>query len=503
LAACSSTTSGDAADSGTHEGDASASAGGAAARDGAATTTGGTSASGGTDGPGGASASGGTDGSGGGTGSTGNLDAAIDARVVTAPLSLGAVLMFDSSCPAGYAELTDLRDRYVRGHDGDTDRAETGGYASHTHDLGAHDHVALEAGSEHVHPVTLGNPTPTLGNDVTGSLANLSSPTHRHTGTASDLGGGPHTHTIPSSQPQTTEPADNLPSYREFVFCRLELPEANVPRNAMVLSGATCQAGFDEVLDARNRLLRGHDGDDRYGEAGGSDQHTHGFPHDHGGITDLGGRHNHGGSTTNSPDFVTGQRHADEQNSSAPSHKHTISLAFDEHQHAFSGASALGAADSFPNYHEVTVCQATEQSPVASGTLVLYDDVACPEGFSEKADFRDRFLRGNDGDDTYGERSGSDMHDHDTAHNQGGLTETVSHNHNGTATVGGADSTIITARCCRGSEGPRSAATGGHTHGAAVGAAEAHAHAMSDGTPSITMSSNVPTYRELIVCEKD
>jgi hypothetical protein len=80
----------------------------------------------------------------------------------------------------------------------------------------------------------------------------------------------------------------------------------------------------------------------------------------------------------------------------------------------------------------------------------------------------------------------------------------VSHNHNGIATVGAADSTIITARCCRGSEGPGSAATGGHPHGGAGGAADAHAHEMSRRhAVDHDVPQRMPTYRELIVCGKD
>jgi hypothetical protein len=50
---------------------------------------------------------------------------------------LGAVVLFDATCPAGWTELVDMRNRYLRGHDGDTDRAEVGGHASQAHDIGA------------------------------------------------------------------------------------------------------------------------------------------------------------------------------------------------------------------------------------------------------------------------------------------------------------------------------------------------------------------------------
>ena len=56
------------------------------------------------------------------------------------------------------------------------------------------------------------------------------------------------------------------------------------------------------------------------------------------------------------------------------------------------------------------------------------------------------------------------------------LLSMASHDHGGTGTVGAADSTAITAKCCRGSDGPHAAAAGGHVHAvASVGAADAHA----------------------------
>jgi hypothetical protein len=197
------------------------------------------------------------------------------------------------------------------------------------------------------------------------------------------------------------------------------------------------------------------------------------------------------------------QQHATEQSASATNHVHTVTVASDEHQHAFAGASVLASVSSLPRYHEVTVCKASEPALIPSGTLVPFDDVACPPGFTEAAAFRDRFLRGHDGDANPDERSGSDTHSHASSHAHGDTTGSVAHAHGGVATIGPANATIITARCCRGAEGPRSAAVGGHTHAASVAAADAHAHVIESAAPSVTDVSLVPPYREFILCSRD
>jgi hypothetical protein len=414
---------------------------------------------------------------------------------------LGAVVLFDATCPAGWTELVDMRNRYLRGHDGDTDRAEAGGHASHAHDIGGHVHTAVEDGEAHTHNVNfLDSSQAGADNDV--QNRSMAHKDHRHPGTVSDPGGGPHEHDIAATTPQTSAPADNLPAYREVVFCRLELADAEVPRQGMILAGAICGSGYDPVLDAQDRLLRGHDGDDTYGELGGSDGHTHDFAHDHGGITELGGAHAHTGTTAlpgSTPSSVQG---GNDGAGASATHTHTYDLTEQEHQHAFSGDSATKSTDAVPAYHEVLVCKAEEGGLIPSGALVLFDDVACPDGFTESMEFRNRFPRGDDGDDTPGERSGSDAHDHDTSHSHGGMTDSTTHDHDGTVLTSVAAS-ITTARCCDGTSTGATTAAGGHRHTGTVVQGGAHTHPISAETPTITMASSVPEFRELIVCQRD
>ena len=489
--------------------------------DGAAgSASGGSPGSGANSGTGGGAGDGGGAGAGGTSGGTGggsvdgggNADAgepveggiSADAGPPPVPehrLVLGAVVLFDGTCPAGWTELVDMQNRYVRGHDGDTDRAETGGDASHTHDIGGHDHTALEGGSEHTHAVTLQD-SAQAGHDKDSLNRSLAHKDHRHPGTLSGPGGGPHEHAISAATPLTTTSADNLPAYREVVFCRLELADAEVPRQGMVLSPSLCAEGYTEVMDARDRLLRGHDGDDTYGELGGSDEHTHGFDHDHGGTTELGGAHTHGGNTA-APGSTSQLAEAGNGGSGASaSHTHTLSLTSDSHQHSIAGEAVTVSASAVPRYHEVSVCKTEEPALIASGALILFDDVVCPDGFVERPEFQDRFLRGHDGDDIPGERSGSDVHDHDTSHSHGDMTDTVTHNHGGAIQTGLSD-VIATDVCCDGTPPGHTTAAGGHRHTGSIAQGGGHAHPISEEAPSCTEASSVPEYRELLVCERE
>ncbi len=415
------------------------------------------------------------------------------------PLLLGAVALFDSTCPAGFTELTDMRNRYVRGHDGDTDRAEAGGAATHSHDIAGHSHTALESGSAHTHGIGTNNPPHASGDTDTQNFS-AAHRDHGHPGSMSDADGGAHEHGTIEALPLTTDEAEYLPAFREVVFCRLELPEAKVPVGGMVLASSKCGEGFTEVEDARNRFLRGHDGNDAYGELGGNDAHTHAFPHDHDGTTDLGGEHTHGGTTTGPSDSGTQLWGGADNPIALQNHTHSISLTADSHQHAFSGPSVTAGSEVVPSYHEVAVCKAGASSLLPKGALVLFDDVSCPDGFTERTQFQNRFLRGHDGDDDFGERSGSDTHDHVTSHDHGGMSESVAHNHGGTHKTG----TASAARNGRISGGtPATQSTGNHTHSGVVTMSGEHAHPISSESPSSTESTSLPEYRELIVCERE
>lgn len=125
-----------------------------------------------------------------------------------------------------------------------------------------------------------------------------------------------------------------------------------------------------------------------------------------------------------------------------------------------------------------------------------------PEGFVERTEFQDRFLRRHDGDRTAGERSGSDTHVHDTSHSHGDMTDVATHNQGGTLQTGVSDS-IPTAKCCDGSAGGATTAAGGHRHTGTIAQGGGHAHSISVATPSCAEASSVPEYRELLVCERE
>jgi hypothetical protein len=95
------------------------------------------------------------------------------------------IAMFDGACPSGWTEVTAFRNRFVRGHDGDSSYGETGG--SDTHD---HSYSGTTGGpsDEECHKYSL--------------ICELSSNTHTH-----DYSG-------------TTDTSSNIPAFREVVFCK-------------------------------------------------------------------------------------------------------------------------------------------------------------------------------------------------------------------------------------------------------------------------------------------
>jgi hypothetical protein len=137
-------------------------------------------------------------------------------------VSPGMTGFFDWSCPAGWSELTQYRNYFIRGHDGDITFAEAGGTATHLHTVAGHTHAITTDGA-HTHPYTttpLSSPSYFPEFISSGSCSTCytwASLAHTHGGTMSAAGG--HTHTGNATADFTTATAANSPPWREQVLC--------------------------------------------------------------------------------------------------------------------------------------------------------------------------------------------------------------------------------------------------------------------------------------------
>lgn len=145
-------------------------------------------------------------------------------------LPAGTILMFEGSCPPGWARVSDFDGRFPLGNDGGvwSDQG-TGGNSTHTHTMPvliAHTHsipnrsVTTNVAGSHHHalPVNAGS----------GSQSNIEIYRGVDSGVTSSADGNHnHTVTFPSTLTQTygsdnpyTDSASNLPPYYTLVFCK-------------------------------------------------------------------------------------------------------------------------------------------------------------------------------------------------------------------------------------------------------------------------------------------
>ena len=424
--------------------------------------------------------------------------AALDAAPAEPIVPADTLLLVDGACPAGWVEDFGFTNRYLRGHDGDTELAELGGSATHSHTLAAHTHTAGSAGASHQHSLTL---AATITEPVLAQQgpSPVSDATHGHGSVnPTSYSGAAHTHAIPTQPTLAMAASETLPGYREVTVCRAASAQPFIPPGSIWLFARSCPDGWSEATSFQGHAIRGHDLDGETGERGGG-THRHAFPHDHGGMTGAGGAHAHSPrSTTNNAAYA--QIVLDPSGSVAATgryHDHSISFASAAHAHAVPASGELtSAVEIVPAYREVIACTAPAAQDSLPEEILMLADEACPVGWSEQIAFRNRLLRGHDGDATPEENGGSDVHSHSASHAHGGSTASATHTHEPTvsaAEVGDFESA---------SSGITPVAPYGHSHDVTVGEADPHAHALAPAAPSVSTDTAVPEYVEVIVCQR-
>jgi hypothetical protein len=277
----------------------------------------------------------------------------------TRAVPAAAIAMFQADCGVGWVEDESFRDRFLRGSDGDATPAETGGSDTHTHDF-THSHTGqtTDVGPAHTHPSGGTTGTASMTNTRQYSISAAGAPAHYHQVTP--RGVTLHHHSIAAATP-TVADSTTLPPYYEMNFCAASAPTCP-PAGMVGFFPGACPAGWGEIIAARNRLIRGHDGDGIFLETGGSATHTHligGHTHT---IGSQGHTHEYATDVLTSPTWwpeltytasCTSCRFAlfDHTHgglmTNAGTHSHTVALGAD-----FSSGSSVGA----PPWREYVVC---------------------------------------------------------------------------------------------------------------------------------------------------
>jgi hypothetical protein len=436
-----------------------------------------------------------------------DCDGVVDEDTGFAPLPQGMIVLMDGACPDGWSEVVAARGRLLRGSNGDAVFGETGGSdLAHSHGGTGHGHAVGSASMpSHTHTATLNPSTPTAyGGWIAQGAANTAL-VHSHAAptflTNDRL--GTHTHGV-SSDLATTGNAASLPPYREYVLCLNTRSDSYaVPSGAVAMAESSCPSGWAEETALRSRMIRGEDGNGAYTEVGGSDGHTHALDHDHGGFTansDATSFHFHGGPFTSGfPDsaipFLTGTVWV-----TGGYHTHSVSMGPDAtHRHrlyAYSGTT--GSGSHVPPYREALFCRASASTCPVDTTTALFTQ-ACPAGWSELTQYRNLFLRGDDGNGTPNETGGSAQHSHTfAAHDHSGTTSSDGHRHP-VGTGAASNFTNVPAGA-----GDWAFADDSHTHSGTTSVSGSHPHSVASQAAGVTgVTTNDPAWFEVVVCRRD
>ncbi|HEY3354847.1 MAG TPA: putative metal-binding motif-containing protein, partial [Polyangia bacterium] len=436
-----------------------------------------------------------------------NCDGQIDEGTGFAPLPLGMMVLMDGPCPAGWSEVTAARGRLLRGSNGDAVYAETGGAdAPHTHTLTSHTHTTGSTSMpSHTHVATLDESTASVVAAWFGSGTTEMALTHSHAAPVFDVNdrAAAHTHAI-SSDLASTQAGGILPPYREYVLCENARDDVYaVPAGAVALGEGACPHGWAEETALRGRMVRGEDGDGQYSQVAGSATHPHGLTHNHGAFTansDGTSFHYHGGPYNSG--FA--DSHIPFLNGTAGTawgyHTHQVSMSPDAtHRHsvvASGGASDPGSH--VPPYREALFCRAPAAVCPVDSTVAFFTE-ACPTGWSELTQYRNVFLRGEDGNGVPDETGGSAQHSHGVpAHNHNGATTSDAHNH--PVGTGGPSST---RNVPAGTWGSFASDTHRHTGTTTMGGAHSHTVSNQPAGGVTGTTANNPAWFEVVVCRRD
>jgi hypothetical protein len=411
----------------------------------------------------------------------------------------GAIMLFTGTCPDGWIEVVGAQSRYLRGHNGDGIYEEIGGDAQHSHSLDAHTHSVGTGGSGHTHTVELSSGSITFNATGNSDTVEVCIGGDQHTGSVSGTGGTGHTHALQSGAGMDVA-ADNEPLFGEVMVCQAGAGTTAIDTSVRLLHADACPAGSTADDAYQSLYLYGHNSDGLIDDFGGSESHTHDFGHSHGGQTDPAGTHLHFGETAGCTVTVDTVGNGVYEDSLAAGHTHSFGLQNAIHSHPVTGYGDTPATPAVPEYKEVSVCEpAAAVTEIPSGTLILFDAL-CPAGYTEVVAYHSRMLRGEDGNDTFAEEGGTLAHNHDLAHDHGGNTTAVGHEHEPDGAV---EQSGAAPLGCDGA-GSITPVTATHVHDIEdVGFAGSHPHALGIADLTAPMADHVPEYREYVVCEKD
>lgn len=308
-----------------------------------------------------------------------------------------------ANIPTGWAEKTELREKFIRGASNGANSGGTGGAVNHNHvtqNCSGHTHTTDNQGA-HNHTFTLDTVTHNHGNstyhytNTAGTVMQFATAkngfAHQHA-TQTDGAGG-HTHTLQSGgihNHGNTGDTANLPAYKDIVFIKATsatgVPDggiliwigtlANIPTNYALCDGTA------PTIDLRAKFIRGNPLGGTVGTAAGSDvAHTHtdgaaGIHNDHTqnafstahqhANTDTTGLHNHGAfaistfTSQNVSPFAEGGNHNHAFTNDAWAHTHTAANNASNHNHVINTY-----ADQRPPFYEVQFIYNIKQTIIA------------------------------------------------------------------------------------------------------------------------------------------
>jgi hypothetical protein len=275
----------------------------------------------------------------------------------------------------------------------------------------------------------------------------------------------------------------------------------------LMFDGPACPSGWTAVSAQADRFIMGHDGNMNFTETGGS-HHVHTLSHAHATSSDPYPSHQHTvtaiDASQGSANAVTAQCAVAPCASLITVHSHGLpspvtsgAASGGSHSHALPTAVGSTGPAQPPAYREVLLCRlvSTSTRAVPASAIAMFES-ACGAGWAEDTSFRNRFIRGDDGDAAFAETAGSDTHTHDPTHDHGGTTNQAGGSH---AHPSGGNTEIATVSVARQLAMGTSFAPG-HSHAVAPRGPTLHEHGIAAATPTVSSSSSLPPFYEMAFC---
>ncbi len=158
---------------------------------------------------------------------------------------------------------------------------------------------------------------------------------------------------------------------------------------------------------------------------------------------------------------------------------------------------AVSDGTNLPSYKEINFCRADTVNCPQPGLVALFAG-QCPNTWVEHTSYRGYYLRGEDGNGTWGEIGGAPFHSHTIA----GHSATASLNYGHTHQFAVGYYPHLSVPLVFGGTVPRPYSPFGHKHGGSMSHGGGHSHTVATGTDFDSgMTNNEPAWRELVVCE--